>query len=289
MSLLKKILSVGISKGCVIFSNFMTIPLLIEYLTLEEYGVWLTVSSVTNWLLIFDLGIGLSLKNLVTKSVSDNNILLLNKYITTSYILLITLMSCILVIIYVVNSYIYDLNQLYNFPTSLYKIASICNKILISSIIVLIVQKNIIFILQGLQKVGIAESINAVSFIIILLMIGLLRYYNHEVLSNRLIYIALIYALIPILTYLGFTIILFNTTIKELKPKWNYFNLNLKKDILNVGAKFFIIQLSGIVMYSSDNLIISHLFGNSMVAIYFIPFRYFSLISITFGIILTPI
>lgn len=289
MDLLKKILSIGVSKGCVIFSNFMIIPLLMDYLTLEEYGVWLTISSVTNWLLIFDLGIGLSLKNLVTKSIAENNILLLKRYITTSYILLIVLMSIILVLIYLLNFYVYDLNRLYNFPTYLYKIASICNKILISSIIVLIVQKNVVFILQGLQKVGIAESINAVSFIIILIMVGLLKYYNFKIVDNRLIYVALIYSLVPILTYLGFSIILFNTTIKEFKPKWNYLDLNLRKDILTVGTKFFIIQLSGIIMYSTDNLIISHLFGSSIVSIYFIPFRYFSLISIGFGIILTPV
>lgn len=289
MDFLKKILSVGLSKGCVIFSNFIIIPLLMEYLTLEEYGVWLTISSVTNWLLIFDLGIGLSLKNLVTKSVTENNILLLKRYITTSYILLIILMSSILTLIYFLNFYIYDLNKLYNFPTYLFEVASICNKILISSIIVLIVQKNIVFILQGFQKVGIAESINAVSFIVILVMVALLKYNNFKIANNRLIYIALIYSLVPILIYLGFSIILFSTTIKEFKPKWSYFDLNLRKDILTVGTKFFVIQLSGIIMYSTDNLIISHLFGNSTVSIYFIPFRYFSIITISFGIILTPI
>ena len=42
--------------------SFLTIPLMLNYLNNEEYGLWILVLSITNWIYTFDIGIGNGLK-----------------------------------------------------------------------------------------------------------------------------------------------------------------------------------------------------------------------------------
>jgi len=288
-TLLKKIIPVGISKVLGILAYFLTIPLLIEYLNLEEYGLWLTVSSVTSWLLLFDIGVGLGIKNVVTKLTVNNNILLLRQYVSTSYIFLLVIMLIFTTIFYIINFFFFDLSSIYNTPIHLKKAVFICNNILISSVFLLLVQKNIIFILQGLQKTGLAEFINATSILLILLVIWISNNFNLSFGGNRLVTVSIIYSIIPLFTYFTFSFILFNTTEKAIRPTMNFFEFKLIGDISGFGIHFFVIQLTGLIMFSTDSIIISHIFDNVSVSIYNIAFRYFGLINIGFGITLIPI
>ena len=42
----------------------------------------------------------------------------------------------------------------------------------------------------------------------------------------------------------------------------------MQKEILNIGIEFFILQLCGVVIFSSGNILISRLFGNAEVTNY---------------------
>ena len=44
-------------KGISIFLNFLIVPILILFLGKVEYGVWITIFSIVNWIFTFDLGI----------------------------------------------------------------------------------------------------------------------------------------------------------------------------------------------------------------------------------------
>jgi len=57
---------------------------------------------------------------------------------------------------------------------------------------------------------------------------------------------------------------------------------------MNLGIKFFIIQISGVIIYQSSNIIISQIFSPADVTPYNIAYKYFSLVIIIFGIITNP-
>jgi len=60
------------------------------------------------------------------------------------------------------------------------------------------------------------------------------------------------------------------------------------KDIMSLGMKFFIIQISLIVIYQTNNFIIAQISGPQDVTIYNISYRYMSLAFMIFTIIINP-
>jgi O-antigen/teichoic acid export membrane protein len=58
--------------------------------------------------------------------------------------------------------------------------------------------------------------------------------------------------------------------------------------VLNLGFKFFIIQLGLLFFYNADNIIISQVIGPQAVTPYNIAYKYFGIITMVSGIIMTP-
>ena len=50
------------------------VPLLIDILGVEEYGLWVTFTSLLVWISLFDFGLGYALKNTVSKSLANSAI-----------------------------------------------------------------------------------------------------------------------------------------------------------------------------------------------------------------------
>lgn len=57
---------------------------------------------------------------------------------------------------------------------------------------------------------------------------------------------------------------------------------------MGLGVEFFIIQLSGIMLFATDNFIISKIFSPEEVVPYNVAFKYFSIPTMIFTLILTP-
>ena len=58
---------------------------------------------------------------------------------------------------------------------------------------------------------------------------------------------------------------------------------------MGLGGRFFIMQLSSIIIFTTDNLLITQLFGPAEVTVYDVVYKLFSLISIGHNIILLPL
>ena len=63
--------------------SFFLFPLTMNYLTAIEYGIWVTLVSMINWINMFDVGIGLGLRNKLAEAVSKNDLIEIREYIST--------------------------------------------------------------------------------------------------------------------------------------------------------------------------------------------------------------
>src|SRR5690606_33265753 len=105
---------------------------------------------------------------------------------------------------------------------------------------------------------------------------------------NSLLIFGSLFSLLPVLILIFFNIYAFSNRYKEYKPnillwKKTYFN-----EIFGLGATFFIIQCSVIILFSTDNFIITQLFNPQEVVPYNIAQKYFSISLIVFNMLLTP-
>ena len=59
----KHVLLSFLYRGGSIAATFLLVPLTINYLDTDNYGIWLTLSSFISWFAFFDIGLGNGLRN----------------------------------------------------------------------------------------------------------------------------------------------------------------------------------------------------------------------------------
>ena len=84
------------------------------------------------------------------------------------------------------------------------------------------------------------------------------------------------------------SIVFFNSNYKLLKPSFKFVQFKHVNDLTSLGIKFFVLQVASVVIFTTDNLIITQLFGPAQVAPYSIALKYFNIAQMGFSIIITP-
>lgn len=279
----KNILFLFLLKAINLLISFITIPLTISYLGSANFGIWLTISSFISWAGFFDLGLSNGLRNNLGKSLALNDFDSAKKYVSTTFVLLLF----IIVPIYLI--FLASYNKI-NWADLLN--VSINRKNEITFLIFVMFSFFCIRFLSGLimnvlmvdHKPAITELINTTINVLNLMLIYFLQYYNKQSLILLGIYSSIIMTLLPVCAFLYF----FTTKYKNFSPSYYFFDKKKFKDLLNQGSGFFIIQISALVLFSTDNMIISHIFQPSDVVPYNIAYKLFNIPILVFGIMLTP-
>src|SRR5690554_1545023 len=75
-------------KSISIVISLLYVPLLINYLDSERYGIWIALTSMLTWFHFFDIGLGNGLRNLLTEAITQNNYKKARELVSTSYALM---------------------------------------------------------------------------------------------------------------------------------------------------------------------------------------------------------
>jgi len=100
--------------------------------------------------------------------------------------------------------------------------------------------------------------------------------------------LALGYGCSLLLSSIIFTIVFFNKNNK-VRPKLKLFKFHILKDISTLGFKFFIIQIVTVIIFTTDKLIIAHLFSTAEVTDYELILKILSVVMIGSSIVLAPL
>jgi O-antigen/teichoic acid export membrane protein len=92
----------------------------------------------------------------------------------------------------------------------------------------------------------------------------------------------------PVAVYIMASIILFSGKYKVYAPKFSLIDFHAAKKLMSLGVQFFLLQIVAVIIFSTDNLIITQLFGPAEVTVYNIAYKFFSVITIFFGIVTAP-
>ena len=269
-------------KGIGIFLNFLLVPILILFLGKIEYGVWITIFSMVNWIFTFDLGIGQGLRNKLTEALSVNDNIKASQIITTSYVFIFTF-SLIIFIIGLGFIYFVNFQDLLNYKGK-------SNSYLQNFVFLSLFFTTINFTVSLYKKLFLAvhksfmiELVNVFFQTFYLIVIFIWLQFNLEKSLTSLI---LIFGVINFIASLIATFIFFK--IKE-KVSFSFNNFNLKEGrlLFGLGGKFFIINISLLVILSTDNIIISNLLGPNFVTDYFTIQKIFQFLIVVFTVLLS--
>jgi len=74
----------------------------------------------------------------------------------------------------------------------------------------------------------------------------------------------------------------------QYRPALSFIRLGMARDLCSKGVQFFILQICGVILFTSTNIIISKMFSPSDVTPYQVTYRYFSIILVAFNTICLP-
>ena len=125
---------------------------------------------------------------------------------------------------------------------------------------------------------------NVLSQILNFIFIGVL-YLKKE---KSIFYLSISYGISISISHIIFTIFYFNKN-KILIPKISDVSLDKLHGILNIGGKIFVIQIAGLIIFSTDNFIITNFLGPEMITEYSVVYKFFSIPFIAINLILGPV
>jgi O-antigen/teichoic acid export membrane protein len=263
-------------------ASFLAIPLMIHYLGQELFGVWSTLLTVMSWIVFFDLGIGNGLRNKVAESLARGETTEASRYVASGYILF-GLIALALWVVVTTGSYFVPWQTVFN--TQAISENTLGETVRIASFfIVLNFWVGLIAALLGaVQKTSLVALGQLISNLLVLAFVFLLSRVTNASISH----LALVYG-ISIVTANILLSLWFYRTRPELRPHLNLYRGHIRP-LLTIGLRFFIIQLAVLVIFTTDKILITQLFGPEYVTQYEVVFKLFSVITLAHGLISAPL
>jgi O-antigen/teichoic acid export membrane protein len=280
----KNIIGNFFTKGLNVIISLLYVPITLDLLNPTRYGIWMTLTSLIAWISVFDIGLGNGLRNKLTEALTLKDFEKAKKYISTTYALLSIIVISVLIIFLVVNhwiswsyilntspSFTLEINQLVVFVAILFGLRFVLNTI------------TTIFIAN--QQTALGSFIETMGNLLGLIAICGLAITHH----TSLFLFGIVAMLAPVLIYILTTVFFFRTKFKFIQPSIKYIDFSHAKELAGLGVQFFVIQIAALIIFQTSNLLISHFFSPEEVTPYNIVFKYFSILTLAWSIIIAPL
>ncbi len=263
--------------------SFIVVPLYLTLLTDLSFGIWLTVSAVLQWFNFFDLGIGNGLRNKLAEALASSDRNLGRVYVSTTYVV-VSIIAIVMLTLFLATGYFVDWSVVFEAPVELEREVNL----MVSILFILFVPQ---FVVQLIKMIVTADQLPALSNLMntIVNVLQLAGVYTLVLMdSGSLVNLAWIVGGINLLVPLIASTILFAKRYNYLRPSFSRVDFSHAHSLMGLGATFFILQGAALVVFMTDNLIITKVLGPDEVPAYNISYRYFNLALVFFTLITAP-
>lgn len=277
------IYSIGI-RGVSIIISLLLVPITINYVSSELYGIWLTLSSIISWLSFFDVGFGLGLRNRLTTVIAHGEFQKGKIYVSTTY----SILTIIFLIVGILGYYVCNIINWCSLLNISYKYQDVlltASRIVVVTFCASIVLKLIQNVFQAFQMTAAAASIDTISQFFSLLIIFVLT----KTTFPNLNLLAIVFCGTPIIVYLFISFLMYCGKFKGVAPSFSNINFKFAKSLFSLGGQFFLIQIICIILYQSVNFVISHFCGPEQVTVYNVAYKYLHCALMVFNVLISPL
>jgi O-antigen/teichoic acid export membrane protein len=256
------------SKGVIVLVNLVSIPIVIRYLGAEQFGVWTTITTSLVMLLVLDLGVANSLTNFISEAYARDDREYAARYATTALVIMSCIAICLGGIGLLVWPHInwFDIFHL----ASRAETPSVSGAVAAAFAIFLIDLPSRLStkILGGYQEVRTVSLFTALGGIGNLISIVLLVHF-HAGLA------AMVAGSTGAIVGADLLCLIWLVSLHKpwLFPRLYYVSRSAGRRMMQLGVEFFLIQIAGLVVFNSDNLVITHYLGPAEVARYSVAWR----------------
>lgn len=254
------------------------IPILLDFLGHERYGLWTTLLSFISWINYFDAGIGQGLRNVLTRDLETQNLKHAQTAVSTAYIALSAISAGILAGLLLLT-FTLDWNRVFSTavnlrPTLLVTFSFLCLNFVLS------LANTLLYALQSAEGVSVRGC-----FVQALNIAGVLALRAFS--AGSLVDMAVLFGASSSVVNLAAAV----RIMKKhpcLRPRREMFSRGCVSEICNTGMRFFVIQLMGLLMFAADDIIIAHFWGAEAVTPFSVVNRVFSTGYSVFAAFLVP-
>lgn len=272
-------------RGVSMILTLISAPIMLHHVDRADYGVLLTLTSIVGWVGYMDVGLGNGLRNKLPEFLAKGDFHSAKKIVSSCYVTLAIYVALIIVIFLIVSPFIDWLGVL-NSPTSdAGEIRGLTNVVFIAFCIQFLFGL-INSILFAYQMPAFQSLFTFVGQFVALIAL-VIQVYVFDVTS--VLQIGAVNSIIPPLVLFLGSIGLFRTKLKDIAPSFKLFEFKSVGSILSLGLKFFVLQMITIVLFQANSIIITRVVSPEAVVEYNLAFKYVSLLTMIFTIVITPV
>ncbi len=281
--LLKNVAASFLIKGWSALIVLLMVPLTLKILGVYNNGVWLTLSSILIWIDLMDIGLGNGLRNAVANFVAKGDNEKVREAISSSFFMLVVIVVPFLLLAYIgiLSFDIYGaLGIDPQFTPNLEAILMVAIAIASGNFVLKIVGN----FYMGLQLPAANNLILCLGHTLALLLTYLLFLTG----SHSLFLVVVVNTAAPLLTWAVTIPYTFGRRYPQYRPSVRHVSMSQARSLCSTGLKFFVIQICGVVLFMTTNIIISKLFSPTEVTPYQVAYRYFNIAFVLFSTICMP-
>jgi O-antigen/teichoic acid export membrane protein len=267
-----------------IITTLVAVPLTVNYLGLERYGLWMTMSSLIAMLGFADLGIGNGLINAVSEANGKDDREMAQNYVSSSFFVL----TGVAVALGVLFTFVYPhvpWRRVFNISSPLaISEAGPATAIFVGCFLASIPLSLVTKVQMGYQE-GFASNVWTASGQLLGLCSVLLVIHHHAGLP----WLILAMAGSPVVTLLINSVVVFGIQRPWLLPQRRNVTKDSIRGILCPGMYFFVLQIAMSSAWLSDSLIVAHMLGSAAVTQYSVPMKLFSIPPSILMMVLAPL
>ena len=257
-----------VGRGLAMLVNVVTLPLTLHYLGQVEYGIWVTVSTSVVMFSVLDLGIANTLTNFIAEAYSENDQAKAQQYFATAFWVVIGIVLLLAPAMFVVW-------RLVNWAS----VFQLSDPTLVREVAACVAIASAFFLLSlplGLASrvvIGYQETHFANYFAIANSLFSFAAIVLTVLLRGSISTLMLTYSMSMLVGPLGLSLWLCFWRRPWIKPMPDKIAPQVIRKLFGQGFLFFILQLTGLVVFNSDNLVITHYLGSPAVTPYSVTWR----------------
>ncbi|GAA6173640.1 O157 family O-antigen flippase [Colwellia sp. KU-HH00111] len=265
-----------------VLAGLITVPLTLPYFGAEKFGIWMALTGFVVFLSFADFGMSIGLQSSLTKCFGSNNKAKPSYYISSS-LFLITLISCVIMIISYLIIQAIDISSLIDVSKDL---ASTANATAVTILLVFILG-----VPAGLfLRVFIAyqEGVTANATLVIGRLLGLVSVFFCVYLEQSLPVMVFLYTIMPsVIVYIA--AFRFIKQKAYLAPRFTKISFEYVKDMSKVGFQGLRAQIGATVMTNGPLMVLAVSFGAKAIVPFVLSQRILSVLIMAIGVFLEPL
>jgi len=255
-------------------------PLSLDYLGQIKFGIFLTLLSIIDWFLNFDIGLGQGLRNKFGESVARKNDKEAVFYVSTAYFTLGAIITAVSIVLLILN-FILPWTSWLNIPPDLQNEVKLLGAIIVIAFGIRFIAGNIYEIFCALQKMAYVEFFQFLSKATFLVLILLIPFIAKESLFLFGTANSLTFALVPLIVGLYY----FRSKFSKYRPSFKYVKMEYFKGLFSLSSKFFLIKIAMLVIHQTNNILIARFVSLESVPQYEAAYKYLSIFMLLFVIL----